>query len=319
MSFRTTLLGLSLAAATLAACAPTYVVVPERRDGYSERDTLRGRLKGRDVRVTFAHVTVQRVDTVTRWRTIYRDGGRVDTVVVVDTVRTGGGRRPFGPRVDTVYVVDTVLVGPGRRPIRPRVDTVRIVVRDTIRITEPGSPRPNTPGGPIIMPPRPADARVDTVRIVVRDTVYVNRPGTPNTPGGPIIMPPRPAEDRVDTVRVVVRDTVRITVRDTVRIPGRRTLFVPPGHYPPAGQCRVWIHDQPPGQQAEPAACNALGTIPPGAFVLFNQQAWDADYDYASDPTMRNVPPEILALRRRSGAPAPTRPGGLRPTPRPRG
>ena len=162
------------------------------------------------------------------------------------------------------------------------------------------------------MPPRPADVRVDTV--------YVNRPGEPpRNPGGPIIMPPRPLEDRVDTVRVVVRDTVRITVRDTVRIPGRRTVFVPPGHYPPTGQCRVWIHDQPPGQQRDPAACNALGTIPPGAFVLFDGQAWDADYDYAADPTIRNVPPEILALRRRSGAPSPARPGGSRPIPRPRG
>jgi hypothetical protein len=204
-----------------------------------------------------------------------------------------------------------VRVGIGGRRIPDRVDTVRIVVRDTVFVREPSVPRPNTPGGPVILPQRPPEVQVETV--------YVNRPGNPGTPGGPIIMPPRPVEDRVDTVRVIVRDTVRITVRDTVRIPGRRTLFVPPGHYPPAGQCRVWIHDQPPGQQRDPAPCNALGTIPPGAFVLFDGQAWDADYDYASDPTIRNLPPEILALRRRPSS-SPLRPGGTRaPTPRPRG
>lgn len=251
---------LCLVGTLVTACSPAYVVVPERRVGYSARDTLRGRLKDRDIRVTFRHDTTWRVDTVTRWRTIYRNGARVDTVVMIDTVRVGGGRRP-GQRVDTIRVV-----------IR---DTVRIVVHDTMRVTEPRRPGgPSTPGGPIIMPRPPAEAGVDTVVIRIRDTV-----------------------------RVVVHDTVRVRGGgvDTVRIPGRRTLFVPPGQFPPAGQCRVWIYDRPPGQQARAAPCNALGTIPPGAFILFRGEAWDADYDWSADPGAANVPPEIMALRRRRG------------------
>ncbi|HUE77768.1 MAG TPA: hypothetical protein VMM83_07495 [Longimicrobiales bacterium] len=128
--------------------------------------------------------------------------------------------------------------------------------------------------------------RVDTVR--VRDTVV-----------------------RVDTVRVsttetvvdtVLRvDTVRVAVHDTVRVAGQRMLFVPPGHYPLAGQCRVWIHDLPPGRQARAAACEALGEVPAGAFILFGGEAWDFDYDWLAvaedDPDA--VPPEIVAVKRR--------------------
>jgi hypothetical protein len=269
--------------ALVTACAPTYVVVPERREGYTAKDTLNGRLKGKDVRVTFRHVTISRVDTLVRWRTIYRDGPRVDTV--------------FN---DTTRRVDTVKVGSGGRRPQGRVDTVRVVVRDTIR-------------------------RVDTVRVARRvDTVRVFVPGPgggtgtgtggSGGPTGPIILPRPPVDPRVDTVRITVRDTVRITIRDTiqivdtlrtggvdtVRIPGRRTLFVPPGQYPPEGQCRVWIHDKPPGQQARAAACNALGTIPAGAFILFGGEAWDFDYDWLADPN-GGAPPEIVALKRNTG------------------
>jgi len=239
-------------------------VVPQREGGYTVRDTLRGRLKDRDVRVTFRHDTTWRVDTVTRWRTIYREGARVDTLFVRD------------PRAR----VDTVWVGGGRRPGQ-RVDTVRVVVHDTVRVPGPGGPgRPGTPGGPIIMPPPRPEAVVDTVRITIHDTV-----------------------------RVAVRDTVRITIHDTIRLPGHRVLHVPPGQYPPPGQCRVWIMDLAPGQQAAPAACNALGTIPAGAFILFRGNAWDFDYDWLGDPS---APPEIIALQRHgnpgSARPSPTRP-----------
>jgi hypothetical protein len=102
---------------------------------------------------------------------------------------------------------------------------------------------------------------------------------------------------RVDTLRVAVTDTV---IR-TVRVPGRRMLFVPPGHYPPEGQCRIWLHDVPPGQQASAAACNALGPVPAGAFVLFGGDAWDFDYDWIGEAETRPdaVPLEIVALKRR--------------------
>ena len=292
---RRTGLLLLLAGTLLAACSPAYVIVPDRREGYTARDTLHGRLKGKDIRVTFRHDTTWRVDTVTKWRTIYRNGTRVDTVVVLDTVRVGGGRRPF-QRVDTVYVTihDTVhVLTPDRRPGR-RVDTVRVVVHDTVRITEPRrpdertNPLPNTPGGPVILPRPPVDDRVDTVFIRIRDTVRV------------VVR---------DTIRVAVRDTVRIVVHDTVRVGGDgraqpRTIQIPPGQYPPEGQCRLWIVGTPPGQQARPARCDALGTIPAGAFVLFKEKAWDMDYDWTTDPDAAHVPPEILALRRGSAPPA---------------
>jgi len=283
---RALLVALLIAGALVAACAPTYVVVPERREGYNARDTLHGRLKGKDVRVTFRHDTTWRVDTLVRWRTIYRDGPRVDTVLY-----------------DTTRKVDTVKVGGGRRP-NNRVDTVRIVIRDTIRIPRrvdtvrvagTGGPmvNPQAPtggsggtGGPIIMPRPPVEPRIDTVWVTIRDTVRIASR---------------------DTVRITIRDTIQIvdTLRtggvDTVRIPGRRTLFVPPGQYPPAGQCRVWIHDQPPGQQARAAACDALGTIPAGAFILFGGEAWDFDYDWLADPKA-GAPPEIIALKRNTGS-----------------
>ncbi|HET7041776.1 MAG TPA: hypothetical protein VFI13_07145 [Gemmatimonadales bacterium] len=313
---RPRLVALLLAGVALAACSPTYVVVPQPRDGYSARDTLHGRLKGKDVRVTFHFDTTWRVDTVTRWRTVYREGSRVDTLVVVEAGQPDGRPGPGGrrrvSRVDTVLVVvhDTVRVFEPRRP-GSRVDTVRVVVRDTARVGSFGRP----------------GSRVDTVRVVVHDTVRVaeqgrpGRPGLPGGPGGPVVMPPPPNLGHVDTVRVVVHDTVRVNVRDTVRIvvhdtvrveghgggegggggdqrPHPRTTQIPPGQYPPSGQCRLWIVGTPPGRQARPAACNALGNIPTGAFILFAGKAWDADYDWTRDPDAAHVPPEILAISR---------------------
>ena len=32
---------------------------------------------------------------------------------------------------------------------------------------------------------------------------------------------------------------------------------IPPGHLPPAGQCRVWVEGTPPGQQAAPTDCRS--------------------------------------------------------------
>jgi hypothetical protein len=47
-------------------------------------------------------------------------------------------------------------------------------------------------------------------------------------------------------------------------------LGIPPGHYPPPGQCRVWIPGRPPGHQPAPCACYPLANdIPPGAWVLY--------------------------------------------------
>src|SRR5690606_20584385 len=162
--------------------------------------------------------------------------------------------------------VDTVRVTTGWP--RAHVDTVFRVDTVKVPVTRPPTQRVDT------------IFRVDTVKVpVTRTTVRVD------------------TVLRVDTVRVATTDTV---IR-TVRVPGQRVLFVPPGHYPPEGQCRVWIHDLPPGRQAKAAPCDALGDIPAGAFILFGGEAWDFDYDWIAeaDSKRTNVPPAIIALKRK--------------------
>jgi hypothetical protein len=72
--------------------------------------------------------------------------------------------------------------------------------------------------------------RVDTVRVAAPTPIPVPVSQAP-------VRPPRTGA-RVDTVTIVRRDTLRV--------PGRRQLFVPPGQYPPEGQCRV----RPPARYA---------------------------------------------------------------------
>jgi len=48
---------------------------------------------------------------------------------------------------------------------------------------------------------------------------------------------------------------------------------VPPGHLPPAGQCRVWMPGEPPGQQKKKypvGRCSELSrSIPDGAWLIY--------------------------------------------------
>ena len=60
--------------------------------------------------------------------------------------------------------------------------------------------------------------------------------------------------------------------------------------------CRVWMIDLPPGRQADPEACDGIRNVAAGAFILFNGEAWDFDYDWLADP---GAPPQIVALKRR--------------------
>jgi hypothetical protein len=83
--------------------------------------------------------------------------------------------------------------------------------------------------------------------------------------------------------------------------PSWRTIHVPPGHFPPDGQCRVWIEGTPPGRQAAAAACDQLGPIPAGAFVLFGGAAYDFDHDWVAESQRMSVPAQIVALKRRGG------------------
>jgi hypothetical protein len=137
--------------------------------------------------------------------------------------------------------------------------------------------------------------RVDTV--VRLDTLWREGPHTVEQ-----VATITRADTVLDTVRVAITETVVDTLLrvDTVRVKGQRVLFVPPGHYPPEGLCRVWIYDRPPGRQAKPAPCDALGEIPAGAFILFGGDAWDFDYDWVAEAAAHpgSVPPEIVALKR---------------------
>src|SRR5919106_2810474 len=46
---------------------------------------------------------------------------------------------------------------------------------------------------------------------------------------------------------------------------GYTRLNIPPGHYPPPGECRLWYPDRPPGHQPPPGRCSPG---PPGAWVV---------------------------------------------------
>lgn len=277
---RNVLLGLVAGAGLLgAACSRTFVVVPRPAGGYTRVDTLRGISDGRDVRVIFRFDTTYRVDTVTftRTDTLWRGTRtivRVDTVRVRDTIRVPA----LPPRRDTTAAQVNPRTVTDRAQQVPRVDTVRItrvdtlVRRDTIRIPVGGG-------------------RVDTVRVTRVDTLRIARVDTVRL-------------TRVDTLRIARIDTLRLTRVDTLRVGGGpRFLFVPPGHYPPAGQCRVWVPNTPPGRQARAAPCDQLGNIPAGAFILFGGTAWDADWDWVRESQRGDLPPEIVVISRNRGRP----------------
>jgi hypothetical protein len=46
---------------------------------------------------------------------------------------------------------------------------------------------------------------------------------------------------------------------------GYTQLNIPPGHFPPPGECRIWFPGRPPGQQPPPGDCRR---VPPGAWVI---------------------------------------------------
>jgi hypothetical protein len=84
--------------------------------------------------------------------------------------------------------------------------------------------------------------------------------------------------------------------RDDNSYRGYRTLRVPPGHYPPRGACRVWFEGRPPGRQPRATNCERLyGRVPYGAFILYNGNAWDTNYDwYRHERRYRNSVPRLI-------------------------
>src|SRR5205085_9578634 len=54
----------------------------------------------------------------------------------------------------------------------------------------------------------------------------------------------------------------------------RRDQIVPPGFFPPAGMCRIWLNDVPAGQQPAPTDCPAaVRNRPANARVLFGDES----------------------------------------------
>ena len=54
----------------------------------------------------------------------------------------------------------------------------------------------------------------------------------------------------------------------------RRDQIVPPGFYPPAGMCRIWINGVPAAQQPAPTDCaSAVRNRPANGKVLFGDDA----------------------------------------------
>ena len=78
-----------------------------------------------------------------------------------------------------------------------------------------------------------------------------------------------------------------------------RAARVPPGHYPPPGECRIWYPARPPGHQPPPGRCESLvGRVPLGAFLLYNDRAWDTEYDWRRQESGRpgSVPAIVLRI-----------------------
>ncbi len=53
----------------------------------------------------------------------------------------------------------------------------------------------------------------------------------------------------------------------------RRDQIVPPGFYPPAGMCRIWVNNVPAAQQPAPTDCaSAVRNRPTNGKVLFGDE-----------------------------------------------
>lgn len=82
----------------------------------------------------------------------------------------------------------------------------------------------------------------------------------------------------------------------------RRDQIVPPGFFPPAGMCRIWINDVPPGQQPAPTDCaSAVRNRPSNGKVLFgdeqpkgkkgkSEKGKSSSTDELVDQIMRRIP-----------------------------
>ena len=76
----------------------------------------------------------------------------------------------------------------------------------------------------------------------------------------------------------------------------RRDQIVPPGFFPPAGMCRIWLNDVPAGQQPAPTDCaSAVRNRPSNGRVLFGDEP-KKDKKGKSDKSKSSPTDELIDL-----------------------
>ena len=77
----------------------------------------------------------------------------------------------------------------------------------------------------------------------------------------------------------------------------RREQIVPPGFYPPAGMCRIWVNDVPAAQQPAPTDCaSAVRNRPSNGKVLFGDDPPKSKKGKKSDKSKSNPSDELVDL-----------------------
>ncbi|HEU4370792.1 MAG TPA: hypothetical protein VFV05_21430 [Methylomirabilota bacterium] len=116
----------------------------------------------------------------------------------------------------------------------------------------------------------------------------------------PVVVQPTPVVVQPAPVVVAPPPVVAVAPPPVVVVAPRR-VHVPPGHYPPPGQCRIWHAGRPPGHQPRAFPCHQRVAVPPGAFILYNGVAWDGDYDWRRQARQQpgSVPSVIVEISAR--------------------
>jgi hypothetical protein len=81
---------------------------------------------------------------------------------------------------------------------------------------------------------------------------------------------------------------------------GDRPQRVPPGHLPPAGECRVWYDDRPAGHQPPPTSCHNAERVASRdryARVIYGSDRDRRDDGRWDDRDARRDRPQVSAAR----------------------
>ncbi|MDP9204043.1 MAG: hypothetical protein M3P12_01125 [Gemmatimonadota bacterium] len=87
-----------------------------------------------------------------------------------------------------------------------------------------------------------------------------------------------------------------VPAKPSVQQSQRRDQVVPPGFYPPAGMCRIWVNGVPAAQQPAPTDCaSAVRNRPANGKVLFGDDPPKGKKG-KSDKTKSNPTDELVDL-----------------------